>query len=55
MKMKFELLPNEIFLECFQYLNAPDTFHSFDQLNYRFYTLIRNIYPLYLDFQQMKK
>ena len=53
-KMKFELLPNEIFIECFQYLNAPDIFYSFDQLNYRFHTLIRNI-PLHLNFQQLKK
>ena len=53
-KTKLELLPNEIFIECFQYLNAPDIFHSFDRLNYRFYRLIRNI-PLHLNFQQLKK
>jgi hypothetical protein len=53
--MIFELLPNEIYIECFRYLNATDIFYSFDQLNYRFSTLIRDIYPLDLDFQQMKK
>ncbi|CAF1354449.1 unnamed protein product [Adineta steineri] len=52
--MKFELLPNEILIECFQYLNAPDIFHSFDRLNYRFYILIRNI-DLHLNFEQVKK
>ena len=52
-RMKFELLPNEVFIECFQYLNAPDIFHSFDRLNYRFHILIRNI-PLHLNFQQFK-
>jgi hypothetical protein len=52
--MKFELLPNEIFIQCFQYLNAADIFYSFDQLNYRFYRLIQNI-SLHLNFQQLKK
>ncbi|CAF1069079.1 unnamed protein product [Adineta steineri] len=52
--MKFEFLPNEIFIECFQYLNAPDVFDSFDRLNYRFYTLIRTI-PLWLNFEEFKK
>ncbi|CAF1089491.1 unnamed protein product [Adineta steineri] len=52
--MKFELLPNEIFIECFQYLNAPEVFYSFDRLNYRFYTLIRTI-PLWLNFEEFKK
>ncbi|CAF1452759.1 unnamed protein product, partial [Rotaria sordida] len=49
---KFELLPNEILVECFEYLNALDIFHSFDQLNYRFYILIRNI-RLYLSFEHV--
>jgi hypothetical protein len=52
--MKFELLPNEIFVECFQYLNAPDIFHSFDQLNHRFSKLIRSN-PLHLNFDNMNK
>ncbi|CAF3976597.1 unnamed protein product [Adineta steineri] len=54
MKMKFEFLPNEMFIECFQYLNAPDVFYSFDRLNYRFYTFIRTI-PLWLNFEEFKK
>ena len=41
--MKFEVLPNEILIQCFQYLNAPYLFYSFDQLNYRFNDLIRHI------------
>ncbi|CAF1201612.1 unnamed protein product [Rotaria sordida] len=52
--MKFEFLPNEILMECYKYLNAPDIFDSFDQLNYRFYKLIRNI-PLHVDFQYVSK
>ncbi|CAF0903903.1 unnamed protein product [Adineta steineri] len=52
--MQFEQLPNEILIECFQYLNAPDIFYSFDRLNYRFYILIRNIH-LHLNFEQVKK
>ena len=52
--MKFELLPNEIIIECLQYLNGPDIFYSFDQLNYRFSTLIRNI-SLHFDYQQLKR
>ncbi|CAF1258033.1 unnamed protein product [Adineta steineri] len=52
--MNFEFLPNEILFQCFQYLNVPDVFHSFDKLNLRFSKLIRNI-PLYLNFCQMKK
>ncbi|CAF4123243.1 unnamed protein product [Adineta steineri] len=41
--MKFDQLPNEILIECFQYLNTFDIFYSFDQLNHRFNKLIRNI------------
>jgi hypothetical protein len=52
--MKFELLPNEILMQCFGYLNAMHIFHSFDQLNYRFNKLIRSI-PLHLDFQNIHK
>src|ERR1700734_3953053 len=48
--MNFEILPNELLIECFKYLNAVDIFHSFDQLNYRFYILIRSI-PLHLNFE----
>ncbi len=52
--MTFELLPNEILIECFEYLNAIDIFYSFDFLNSRFYNLIRNI-PLYLNIEHVKK
>ena len=52
--MKFELLPNEIIINCFDYLNAPDLFNAFDGLNYRFQRLITNI-PLTINFQRGKK
>jgi hypothetical protein len=52
--MKLELLTNELFIECFEYLNSSDIFYSFDQLNVRFHTLIRNI-PLHLNFQNTRK
>ncbi|CAF3760680.1 unnamed protein product [Rotaria sp. Silwood1] len=52
--MTFELLPNEILIKCFGYLNAIDIFHSFDQLNSRFNKLIR-IIPLYLSFENVRK
>ena len=51
---KFELLPNEILIECFDYLNAPDIFYSFDQLNSRFNNLIRTIF-LRINFQSIRK
>ena len=53
-KTKLEILPNELLLQCFQYLNALDILHSFDRLNYRFSTLIQNI-PLPINFHQFKK
>jgi hypothetical protein len=52
--MKLEWLPNEILIECFEYLNAFDIFYSFDQLNDRFNNLIRNI-PLHIVFQYVNK
>ncbi|CAF1095163.1 unnamed protein product [Adineta ricciae] len=45
-----EVLPNEILIECFQYLDALQIFSSFDQLNSRFNELIRRT-PLYVDFR----
>ncbi|CAF1478778.1 unnamed protein product [Adineta ricciae] len=48
--MKFDFLPNEILIQCFAYLNAPDIFHCFNNLNSRLNQLIRNI-PLHLSFQ----
>jgi hypothetical protein len=52
--MKFELIPNEIVMECFSYLNVHEIFHAFDQLNYRFYKLIRNI-KLHLNLDYVRK
>lgn len=46
--MKFELLPNEILIDCFEYLHAIDIFNAFDLLNSRFYHFIRNI-PLHFN------
>ncbi|CAF1475170.1 unnamed protein product [Adineta ricciae] len=47
---RFELLPNEILIQCFQHLDALQIFSSFDQLNSRFNELIRCI-PLHLHFR----
>ncbi len=44
--MKFALLPNEIINECLACVIGVCIFKSFDQLNYRFNKLIRNI-PLH--------
>ena len=52
--MIFELLPNEILLECFKHLNAAHIFYSFDQLNSRFNKLTRAT-PLYLSFENVRK
>jgi hypothetical protein len=51
---KFESLPNEILIECLEYLNAVEIFNSFDYLNSRFYNLIRNI-PLYLNIEELEQ
>jgi hypothetical protein len=51
---KFEFLPNEILIECFEYLNAIDIFDAFYFLNNRYYKLIQNI-PLHLDFRHVQK
>ncbi|CAF3557485.1 unnamed protein product [Rotaria sp. Silwood1] len=52
--MKFEFLRNEILIVCFGYFNALAIFRAFDQLNYRFRTLIQHI-PLYLSFEHVSK
>jgi hypothetical protein len=52
--MTFEMLPNELLIECFKYLNAIDIFYIFDRLNYRFHRLIYDI-PLHVDFRCVKK
>ncbi len=41
--MKFELLPNELIIECLEYLDGFNIFDSFDQLNSRFDKLILTI------------
>ena len=51
MVTKFEVLPNEILTQCFEYLNAPYLFHSFNQLNHRFNDLIRRI-PLCINLKE---
>jgi hypothetical protein len=38
----FKLMPDEKLIECFQFLNAPDLFYSFGQLNYRLSNLPRS-------------
>ncbi|UJR07150.1 hypothetical protein I4U23_011438 [Adineta vaga] len=50
---KFEFFPNEILLDCFQYLNIIHIFQSFDQLNHHFDSLIR-IIPFSLNFQNIQ-
>jgi len=52
--MNFELLPNEMLIVCFEYLNAFEIFYSFDRLNYRFFKLIRKI-RLQLNFENVHK
>lgn len=51
---KIESLPNELLIECFEYLHAIDIFHSFDDLNRRFSALIRSI-PLRLSVGRVEK
>ncbi|UJR12530.1 hypothetical protein I4U23_016705 [Adineta vaga] len=52
--MKLDNLPNEILIECFDYLNVFEIFHAFDQLNIRFNQLIRSI-PLHVDCRPVGK
>jgi hypothetical protein len=52
--MKFEYFPNELLIQCFEYLNAFDIFYSFDHLNSRFTNLIHNI-PLHLNYENVIK
>ncbi|CAF1429499.1 unnamed protein product [Adineta ricciae] len=53
-RTKFEHLSNEVLMDCFEYLNAPDVFYAFEQLNPRFYRLVRAI-PLRLNFEDIDK
>ncbi|CAF1260329.1 unnamed protein product [Rotaria sp. Silwood1] len=52
--MKFELLPNEIFIEISEFLSIFDIFYSFNQLNNHFNQLIRTI-PLHVNFTNIQK
>ncbi|CAF1024618.1 unnamed protein product [Adineta steineri] len=52
--MKFELLPNEIFIEIFEYLSTYDIFYSFNRLNNHFNQIIGSI-PLHLKFTNIQK
>ncbi|CAF1479139.1 unnamed protein product, partial [Rotaria sordida] len=51
---KFENLPNELIIECLEYLYIFDTFHSFNGLNDRLDKLIRTV-PLHLNFILVNK
>ncbi|CAF0744661.1 unnamed protein product [Adineta ricciae] len=45
---KFEILPNELVIKIFDYLNTFDLFHSFYNLNIRFNSLIQSLKSLHL-------
>ena len=45
-----EILPNEIFIQIFRYLNAEHIFLAFDNLNWRFNALLRNLDNLVFNF-----
>ncbi|CAF1099271.1 unnamed protein product [Rotaria sordida] len=54
--MNFELLPNEILLDFFEYLSAIHLFYAFSSLNSRFNTLLYEQFQrFHLDFQQISK
>ena len=42
-KMKFELLPNEVWLEIFSYIHIGDITHAFLRLNNRLTNLIHSL------------
>ncbi|CAF3694582.1 unnamed protein product [Rotaria sp. Silwood1] len=52
--MKFELLPNEIFIETFEFFRIFDIFYSFNQLNDHFNKLIGTI-PSHFNFKYIQK
>lgn len=54
MMMTFESCPNEIVLQCFEYLNGFEIFQSFDRLNDRFSRLIHSI-SFHLNFQHIRR
>ena len=53
-RMKFEDLPNEILIDCFEYFHATDLLYSFGQLNRRFTQLIQTL-PLHLNLHDVYK
>jgi len=50
----FEQLPNELFVEIFNYLTGVDTVYAFSQLNTRFQSLLINYVNLF-DFKSISK
>lgn len=48
MDNRLELLPNEIFIEIFEYFGAPDLYQAFYNLNSRFNVLLQSLDQLYL-------
>ena len=52
--MQLENLPNEIFLDCFEYFHSFDSLYSFNQLNHRFNRLLR-ILPWHLNLEQIDR
>ncbi|CAF3924113.1 unnamed protein product [Rotaria sp. Silwood1] len=54
--MNFELLPNEIILDLFEYLSLIDLFRGFFALNFRFNKLLYQQFQKYhLDFRLISK
>ena len=52
--MKFEYLPNEILILCFEYLNGLEIFYAFNRINSRLNNLILNI-PLHINFHNVNQ
>ena len=54
--MNFESLPNELFLDLFDYFDGTDLFHAFDGLNSRFNHLLYQQYRTFrFDFRSVSK
>jgi len=53
--MSFELLPNEILLDLFSYINGVDLLHAFYDLNLRFNTLLYEHRKYWFDFSSASK
>jgi len=52
--MKFEYLPNEILILCFEYLNGLEIFYAFNRINSRLNNLTLNI-PLHINFHNVNQ